>query len=182
MPTLHADAASCECLIFTFKEGVLSAMAHDLKLRVTSLQLDLQSKPWSVVARFDARSLRVVCARAGGRDSPAPVSERDRRTIEKSTADEVLNSKRFPEVIFRSEKISESPSGYSVRGTLELHGRSQPLTFEVVHEGAQLVAELPLHQPDFGIAPYRAMLGTLRVQPTVRVRISLPAPAELGKG
>ncbi len=37
-------------------------------------------------------------------------------------------------------------------------------------------AEVRLQQPDFGIRPYRAMLGTLRVQPDVLIRMSVPAP------
>jgi hypothetical protein len=32
-----------------------------------------------------------------------------------------------------------------------------------------------LNQPEFGITPYRAMMGTLRIKPEVRVRISVPA-------
>jgi hypothetical protein len=35
-----------------------------------------------------------------------------------------------------------------------------------------------LHQPDFGIRPYRAMLGALKVKAGVVVRASIPA-AEL---
>ena len=45
-----------------------------------------------------------------------------------------------------------------------------------------LVAEVSLHQPDFGIKPYSAMLGTLRVKPDVTVVVSLPADAVAGAG
>ena len=33
-----------------------------------------------------------------------------------------------------------------------------------------------LHQPDYGIMPYSAMLGALKVQPKVKVVFSAPAP------
>ena len=33
--------------------------------------------------------------------------------------------------------------------------------------------ELKLNQPDFGITPYRAMLGTLKIQPEVTIRITV---------
>ena len=41
------------------------------------------------------------------------------------------------------------------------------------HEG-RLVAEVRLHQPDFGITPYRALLGALRVRADVLVSLSIP--------
>jgi len=36
------------------------------------------------------------------------------------------------------------------------------------------VAEVPIHQPDFGIKPYSAMLGALKVKPDLVVRCSVP--------
>ena len=36
------------------------------------------------------------------------------------------------------------------------------------------VAELKLHQPDFGIKPYSAALGALKVKPDILVRVSVP--------
>jgi hypothetical protein len=36
------------------------------------------------------------------------------------------------------------------------------------------VVELKLHQPDFGIKPFSAALGALRVKPDVMIRVSVP--------
>jgi hypothetical protein len=47
----------------------------------------------------------------------------------------------------------------------------------VRREGERLATSVRLHQPDFGIAPYRAMLGALRVKADVVVRASVPASA-----
>jgi hypothetical protein len=41
-------------------------------------------------------------------------------------------------------------------------------------EGDRWVAEMNIHQPDFGIKPYTAALGALKVKPEVMVRISVP--------
>ena len=51
------DASSAKVLVFTFKEGLLSAAAHDLKLEVTKFTVDVEGT--SVRAEFDATSLRV---------------------------------------------------------------------------------------------------------------------------
>lgn len=40
MPRL--DASSADCFVFTYKEGLLSAVAHDLKLRVTRFTIDTE--------------------------------------------------------------------------------------------------------------------------------------------
>ena len=40
-----------------------------------------------------------------------------------------------------------------------------------VSERQQL--ELTLHQPDFGITPYRAMLGTLKIRADVQIRVTV---------
>lgn len=62
------DASRADCHIFTFKEGLLSAVAHDLKLRVGRFEVQVESEPWSVSARFEVASLEVVCAMKEGRE------------------------------------------------------------------------------------------------------------------
>ena len=56
-----------------------------------------------------------------------------------------------------------------------LGGRSKALTIEARRDAGRWVAEVLLHQPDFGVKPYSAMLGTLKIKPDVRVRVSVPA-------
>ncbi len=48
--------------VFTFKQGLLSRVAHDLKIAVDDVELDEQLN-----ATIDPRSLRVVCAMKKGR-------------------------------------------------------------------------------------------------------------------
>jgi len=38
-PVIRVDASSAECLVLTEEEGLLSAVAHDLKMRVTQFEL-----------------------------------------------------------------------------------------------------------------------------------------------
>ena len=64
--------------------------------------------------------------------------------------------------------------GYDVTGELSLHGQRRTLTLQARQKGDRLVAEVTLHQPDFGIKPYTAMLGTLRIRPDVKLQLSLP--------
>src|SRR4051812_4209200 len=38
---MRIDPASAECLVYTFKEGLLSAVAHDLKIRVERFEIEV---------------------------------------------------------------------------------------------------------------------------------------------
>lgn len=171
MPTY--DASQVECLVFSFKEGLLSKIAHDLKIRVETLELTVDGD--SVEARFDAGSLRVVCARKDGRDASGTLSGGDKKKIEKNLREDVLHARRHPDVRFRSTKIERAEAHADIEGELTLHGVTRTVRARATLEGGRWVSELTLHQPDFGIKPYSAMLGTLKIQPDVRVRVSVAA-------
>lgn len=176
---MRFEPPAAECTIYTFKEGLLSAIAHDLQIRVTRFSVDVERNEGArspVSARFDARSLRVVSAMANGRPHGA-LSEADKRTIERNIVEDVLDARRFPEIRFEARGVSGSGEVRSLGGTLFLHGREKAVSFEARLDGASWRAEVPIHQPDFGIRPYSAMLGTLKIRPDLVVRIALPASA-----
>ena len=66
--------------------------------------------------------------------------------------------------------------GYDVEGDLTLHGVSKPISTTTKKQGDRQVASIDLHQPDFGITPYKAMMGTLKIKPDVTVVLSIPQP------
>jgi YceI-like domain len=173
MTTLDETSASCE--IFTRREGVLSAVGHDLKLRAQRLAIEVD--PGSVRARFDLASVVVVAAMRGGSEDPGALSDRDRREIERSCGSEVLEVGRFPEATFVSTAVRATDAGWMVTGTLALHGRTLDGEFEVRRESDRAVARVDLDVRRFGIKPYSAMLGALRVHPVVTVVVRTPIPA-----
>lgn len=171
---MRFDATNAECLVFTFKEGLLSAVAHDLQIRVERFTVAYDEAAGHVEARFDARSLRVVTAMKDGKPSPGALSESNKAEIERTIQKEVLDAARHPEIVFTGRVVEGSvPGARRVDGTLALHGRSQPLTLRVEDAGARKVVTARLHQPDFGIKPYSALLGTLKIKPDVDVRVTL---------
>jgi hypothetical protein len=64
--------------------------------------------------------------------------------------------------------------GFRISGELTLHGNTRPITFVARREGTRMMAEVRLHQPEFGVKPYTALLGALKVKPDVIVRCSVP--------
>jgi hypothetical protein len=171
---LHFDASSAECLVLTFKEGLLSAIAHDLEIRVERFDLDVDEAGLSVVACFDAASLRVVGAVRDGAVQPDVLGEADKQKIRQSIQNEVLETRSFSEVRYTSTSVTREGDGVRIAGELTLHGKTRPLSIVAQPKGDRMVAEADIHQPSFGIKPYSAMLGTLKVKPDLRVRCSVP--------
>jgi len=168
-------ARDAQCFVLTFKEGVLSAIAHDLKLAVGSFTIDAEDATHALDARFDARSLRVVCAMRDGREAHEVLSEKDKREIERNIEKDVLDTRRHAEVRFRSTAVRAEGDGFVVEGDLALCGRTRRTTARVMRAGDRYETRVRLHQPDFDIKPYRAMLGALRVQADVEIVLSVPA-------
>jgi polyisoprenoid-binding protein YceI len=167
------DETQAECLVFTFKEGLLSKVAHDLKIRVTRFSADVT--PGSVRAEFDLRSLRVVEAMKDGNENPGALSDADKTKIAEQISNEVLHAAQHPSAVFSSRAITpRADGGYSIAGELSLHGVTQPIQVETRSEGGRQVASVELHQPSYGITPFKAMMGTLKVKADVIVRFSVP--------
>jgi polyisoprenoid-binding protein YceI len=157
------DPGKAEVLVFTFKEGMLSAMAHDLKIRVERFSLEIDEA--SASGTFDATSLKVVNPMKNGADNPGVLPTLLYSEIEKNIQGDVLETKRFAEVKFKSTSLSPT----EVAGELTLHGQTRAI--RGTRNGNAV--EFELDQRDFGIKPYSAMFGTLKVQPKVKVTVRL---------
>lgn len=164
-----------EALVFTFKDGLLSKVAHDLKVRVNRFSVDFDPAASTVSAEFDPSSLEVINAVHDGAEDPKALSGADKDKIASQIQKDVLETSAHPKIQFVSTKAARRPDGgYSITGDLTLHGTTRPISVETRVEGGKQVAEVELNQPDFGIEPYKAMMGTLKVKPAVRVRVSIP--------
>lgn len=171
------DASNSTCRISTRREGMLSAVGHDLEIGVGTYLIEVEEAPLRVRAQFDARSLRVLGAVEHGRLRNDKLSQRDRDQIDRQIADSVLASHLFPHVEFVSTEVEPNPEGHSIRGELRLRGASRPLRLAARRVPAGFELQATIHQPDFGIKPFRALGGTLRVHADVRVHITTPALA-----
>lgn len=168
------DAYNSECLVFSFKDGLLARLAHDLKMQVERFSIELDEKSQRIEATFDPSSLQVICAQIDGRDAPLALSDGDKKKIYDNITKDVLRARKHPEIRFESSEIVLRSEGYSVEGRLQLHGRSRAIQVDVRPEGARWVTEVTIHQPDFGIKPYTAAFGALKIKPDVRIRVSVP--------
>lgn len=169
---LSYDETRAECWVYTFKEGLLSKVAHDLRLRVARFCVELDDEKTHVSARFDPSSIFVDTPMKDGKAYPSALSSADKQKIAEQIREEVLLVRRFPNVDFRSSALSaRADGGYDVSGELSLRGTTRELRAQTrLVDGRQLL-ELSIHQPDYGIAPYRALFGTLKLQSEVKLRL-----------
>lgn len=167
------DATTGECLVFTYKDGLLSRVGHDLKLRCDAFTVDLGES--AVDARFDVSAFTCLSAMKGGREKPGTLSDKDKRQIIQNMHKDVLDPRRHPEVHFHSDDVSREGNALKVKGELTLNGRTRPLTATARRVAGRWVAEVELDQTDYGIKPFSALMGTLKVKPRVKVRVTLPA-------
>lgn len=159
------DATNAKVFVFTFKEGLLAAVAHDLKLEVKRFTIELDET--STRGEFETSSLTVITPMKDGVEHPSLLPTALYGEIEKNARNEVLSARKHAQVRFVSSALTAS----EVRGTLSIAGASR----EVVGKRTGNVAEFRLDVRDFGIKPFTAMLGTLKVKPEVVVRVELTA-------
>lgn len=173
------DATRADCTVFTYKEGILSAIAHDLEIVVSQFHIEVDEQTLAIRATFASNSLRVRHAIEHGKPHPS-LRDKDRREIEANIIKDVLKANQYPQIRFQSQEIHSTDANallaYQVKGELELVGVRRTINFPIVRDDSKLVAEVRLHQPDFGIKPYRAALGALKIKPDVLVHVSVPWP------
>lgn len=177
--TGHAlDPAGSELRVWTYKEGLLSRVAHDLRLRATRLEGSARIDGDRVACEVavPVAGLRVEGQVARG--AVVPLGEKDHREIEGNLrSPRVLDAAAHPDVRFRGEGRREG-GRLGLSGELTIRGAARPLAVDVTLEPAggdalRARGEVRLRQTDWGIEPYRALLGALKVQDGVRITFDL---------
>lgn len=153
--------ANATLTVRTKRTGAASKAGHDLLIEVTSWEATLDPDEGRVTLTADPRSLRVLEG-TGGIQS---LDDDDRAGIEQTIDEEVL--KGAP-IEFRSTSVE----GSRVEGELELAGETRPIGFELAAgDDGRLTATAVVKQSDWGMKPYTALFGTLKVADEVEVAV-----------
>lgn len=172
-------ANSSKLFIYTYKEGFLSAVAHDLLIDVTHFTVNLNIPPAGsdsarVQAEIQANSLKVICAMKDGLRQNEALKEKDTADIEDATSKDVLHPAKYPTISFQSTGIQGNSDVYRVKGDLTLHGVTRPIEFDAkTTNGKDLKGKVTLSQKDYGMKPYKALFGTLKVKNEVEIIFDL---------
>ena len=160
---------------FVAKAGALSFLAHDHNIAVRSYSGRVVvpaagPAQGSLELDIDAKSLALL----------DKVSESDRKEITHSMNTAVLESGKFPKITFRSISISNfNGSSLTVNGDLTLHGTTKriavPVTVSATPQLLRATGKFVLKQTDFGITPYSAAAGSIKVKNEVVISFNIVA-------
>jgi polyisoprenoid-binding protein YceI len=169
--------------VFVGKSGLFSAFAHDHDIGVKSyggrvVVPEAGASGGSLELEVDATSLEVLDAKT---------SEEDKKKIFNSMHNEVLESSKHPKITFKSVSVSDvkqtGADTYSlvVNGDLTLRGVTKriavPVAATITPQQLRATGKYTLKQTDFGIKPYSAAGGTIKVKNEVVVNFSIAAKA-----
>lgn len=171
--TLGPDNA--KLLVRTGRTGGAAKAGHDLLLEVGSWSATVEAgaEPSDTKLRLtaDASSLQVLEGTGGIK----PLGAKDKDSIRKTIDDDVL---KRTSIEFHSTSVSRDASGVlEVDGELELFGRKAPVSFALAADGDRLTGAATINQTDWGIKPYTALFGALKVANGVTVEIDGSIPS-----
>ncbi len=168
-----------QLLVKVFKEGMAARMGHDLVFEVKSWSAEATMDPsdlsrTQIEASAEVPSFSIIEATGGAK----PLGRSDRSDIKKNIEEKVLNTARFPSISFRSTGVNSADGTRgTISGELTIAGTTQPADIQVAVNGDRLKATLTVVQSKWGIKPFSALMGALKVRDTVEVELEVPVPA-----
>lgn len=162
-------------LVRTYREGVAQKVGHDLIIDVGQWEVAAEVREdgtlSAVQLQADPRSLQV---REGLRGIK-PLTDKDRADIRKTIDERILVGRR---ITFSSTAVEIGNGELTIRGELELAGTRRPVRFELeAAAGGRVRGTLPVTQSEWGIKPYRGLMGALKVRDTVEVVLDVALPS-----
>jgi hypothetical protein len=152
-------------LVKTFREGVAAKVGHDLVIEVTRWHAVVDGA--SVALTADPESLEVREAHNGLK----PLTDKDRRDVRRNIEEKVLGGRP---IAFACPAMSDDASGVAAAGELSIGGVTRPVSATLTRtpEG-RLQGTIALRQSDFGITPYKGLMGALKVRDDVEIVIDV---------
>ncbi len=163
--------------IHTFRAGMGAKIGHDLVLEARkwngTVNLDVDNPAASSVeVTVDLNSLEVINATGGVK----PLSDKDRVDIAKNI-EKTLDTAKHPNATFKSTSVTGSAPTVSVTGDLTIKGQTRPATLTVTADGDRVTGKTSLVQSDFGVKPYSAMMGALKVRDSLDLEFTCKLPS-----
>jgi polyisoprenoid-binding protein YceI len=162
-------------LVRTYREGMAARAGHDLVIEVTrwdaTVEVAADPSGTSIELHADPRSLEV----REGRGGVKPLTDRDRAEIRRNIDEKVL---RGQPITFRSTAVRLLDGGVVADGELAIAGSARPVSVRLdVDAEGRVSGTVPLAQSDWGIKPYRGLMGALKLRDEVEVVIDARLPS-----
>lgn len=163
--------------VHTFRAGMGAKIGHDLVLEARkwngTVNVDADNPAGSSVeVTVDLNSLDIVNATGGVK----PLSDKDKADIAKNI-EKTLDTGKHPNVTFKSTSVTGGAPSVTVTGDLTIKGTTRPATLTVTADGDKVTGKTSIVQSDFGIKPFSAMMGALKVRDSIDLEFSCELPS-----
>jgi polyisoprenoid-binding protein YceI len=155
-------------ILYTSREGVAAQVGHDLTIEMTRwsgrLRVGRDPAASELTVTVDMGSMHIV----EGTGGLAALSGGEKREILRN-AKKILSVDRYPEATFVADKITAD----TLDGRLSLLGRTRRLRLAYWIDGGRHRVRGTIRQSDYGIKPFRAFFGALKLADGVRIEAEL---------
>ena len=169
--------ANGSVLVRTYREGMAAKAGHDLVIDVTRWEATVEvgdaGGVQALELEVDPHSLDVVEGIGGVK----PLTDKDRAEIQRTIESKVLAGRP---ISFHSTTVRPAETGgrLQVEGELTLGGRARPVAANLDAGGDGSVSgTVSVTQSEWGIKPYRGLMGALKVRDDVEVVIAVRLPS-----
>ena len=162
------DGRASRFTVRAFATGLLARMGHNPTIGIRDLSGEMNFNP----GKLEAGSFRIVI-KSASLSVQDDISSKDLREMERLMDQEVLETEKFPEILYEASAISLTKTAdmlYSatLNGSLTMHGvtRSQPIVTRVALLGSMLRAsgDFSLNQTDYNIKLVSVAGGALKLK------------------
>ncbi len=177
----RVDASRSRFTVQGSADGLLSMFGHDPLIAICGFGGDVQFVPGtlesgSLLMLVQADALAVV----------NKVSDKDRHEMERAMREDVLETTRYPEIVFMSTKVSvnrtaEGQYRAGIVGNLSLHGVVRDHHIDarltVNNDSLRAQGEFSLRQTDYNIKPVSVAGGTLKMKDELKFSFDIVSHA-----
>jgi polyisoprenoid-binding protein YceI len=174
------DAQGSTFVAQAFATGMLSAFGHDPRIAIRTFGGELSFNLTGSTVEGARLNIRI---QADSLEVTDDISAKDKQEIYRKMCEEVLETDRFPEIVYECSRVSTSGSSdrcwVALNGELTLHGvtRSVPVSARVVINGSSVRAtgDFSVRQSDYEIAAVSAAGGTIKLKDEVKLTFDIVA-------
>ncbi|WP_067177683.1 YceI family protein [Microtetraspora niveoalba] len=159
-------------LIKTTRAGLGAKAGHDLTLepaRWRGRAVVADPAGSSVTVEVDVASIEVKEGSGGIK----PLSDSDRADIVRNLREKVLNAREHPTITFRSSRVDGTLESFHVEGDLTIAGATHTVTIDGRAAGDRVRGSTTVVQSRWGIRPYSALFGALKLSDEVGVEFDI---------
>jgi len=174
------DSGQSTFTVQAFVGGLFAFAGHDHTIAIDDFSGDLHLTPGSL----ELVLLQMTIKAGSLAEVDKEFDEKDRQEINKTMREEVLDTRKYPDIVFKStgvsaKKVGEGEYQVMISGTLNLHGvtRNRQIEAKVTISDNTLRAqgEFPLQHSDYNLKRISVAGGAVKVKEELQLAFNIVA-------